>query len=358
MLGRPEIVGYLIDRGLLSPSHVVGDDLAVLDFSRRHVNFAVTTTGGPRYFLKQARDPAGRAALAREAAVYRHFQDSDDLPGILARYHSFDVELGVLLLEFGRENTTLRGACLDRRRPSVTGAATAGRGLARFHQLTGSADAPLPPPCPPWVVRIHRPGSRILQEFSATNIELIRIIQAHPRFGGLLDELADGYEETAFMHGDVRWDNCLLMVSERGRSTRMRLVDLELAGKGDAAWDVGCFFGEYLGSWVLSLPVTAGAMDSALIGTAAHPLDAMQPAIRAFWRSYEKEYERGTGRKIEPAFLRRAAAFAGGRLIQMAFEHTQEAPQMTSQAICLLQLSLNVMERPAEAAGHLLGIAA
>jgi hypothetical protein len=43
-------------------------------------------------------------------------------------------------------------------------------------------------------------------------------------------------------------------------------------------------------------------------------------------------------------------------LVQSAFERTQNSAWITSDVVCLLQLSLNILQQPADATATLLGI--
>jgi hypothetical protein len=52
----------------------------------------------------------------------------------------------------------------------------------------------------------------------------------------------------------------------------------------------------------------------------------------------------------------RSVSYSGGRLVQTAFEHLQNSNFLTGPAVCLLQLSFNMMKRPPEAAVQLFGI--
>ena len=62
----------------------------------------------------------------------------------------------------------------------------------------------------------------------------------------------------------------------------------------------------------------------------------------------------------EPAvandLLVRAARFGAVRLLQIAVESAQVSPEITSNIVGNLQLSLNILQRPIEAIVHLFGI--
>jgi hypothetical protein len=80
----------------------------------------------------------------------------------------------------------------------------------------------------------------------------------------------------------------------------------------------------------------------------------MQPAIRSFWRAYVKR--RGTGPGESRELLRRAVRYAAARLIQSALEQMQLRSRLTGNVVCVLQVSLNILQRPEEALTLLLGL--
>jgi hypothetical protein len=80
----------------------------------------------------------------------------------------------------------------------------------------------------------------------------------------------------------------------------------------------------------------------------------MQPAMRAFWDAY------AVGMHLTPVeqdeWLLRSVRYAAARLLQTAYEQSALTLRLTGNVICLLQLSLNILQRPADAAASLLGI--
>ena len=156
---------------------------------------------------------------------------------------------------------------------------------------TGAAEGDFPDR-PPWVLSIHRPGIWLLRDTSRANIELVRIIQNAAGFPELLDETRALWRSDSMIHNDVKFDNCLVgSLSRGGRTTRVKIVDWEFAGRGDACWDAGAVLSAYLAFWLSSIPVTGDAPPDRFLELARYPLSKIQPAIRAFWR----EYIRGMG---------------------------------------------------------------
>jgi hypothetical protein len=78
----------------------------------------------------------------------------------------------------------------------------------------------------------------------------------------------------------------------------------------------------------------------------------MHPAIRAFWRTYKRQA--GTGDAVA-WFLMKSIRMSAGRLIESALAETQLNVEPNAYALLFLQLSLNILLRPQQAAG-LLGL--
>ena len=138
------------------------------------------------------------------------------------------------------------------------------------------------------------------------------------------------------------------------RGAGLKLVDWELASVGDPCWDIGSVFNDYLSFWLLSVPVTGQELSEESLALARYPLDKMQPAIGAFWAAYIRRMGLDAGTADE--WLVRSVQFAAARLLQTAFEQMQMATQLTGNVVFFLQVSLNMLQRPLEAAISLLGV--
>ena len=98
----------------------------------------------------------------------------------------------------------------------------------------------------------------------------------------------------------MKWANCIAHRRRgRPRPTRIKLVDWEMAGWGDPAFDVGSAFSDFAGF----------ALD-------ARPAGAARAAAAAFWRAYVRA--RGLDARRGGGLLERSVRFAGARLVQSA----------------------------------------
>jgi aminoglycoside phosphotransferase (APT) family kinase protein len=361
MLTRGDGLTFLLQHDLITPANVIEGDITISDASRRHHNLRVTQRDGGGYLLKQGVGAARAAAVAHEAAIYQSLGRSvHGFRPYLPRFVAYDVKLNILVLELvgGAEN--LRDYHMRRGHFSLTLARRMGRVLAALHRLMIGGQNGLPHESPmagraPWILSIHRPSIRVSQEYSAGNLELIRTVQSFPEYCRHLDELRSEWREDVLIHRDFRWDNCVVFgKSAMARTTRLKLVDWEVASLGDPCWDIGSVFNDYLGFWLLSIPITADTVPAQFPKLARFPLDAMQPALRAFWETYIADS--GLDAAEADGWLLRAVRYCAARLVQTAFEQLQMSVRLTDNALYMLQLALNVLERPEETAQQLLGL--
>jgi hypothetical protein len=362
MWTEQDAVASLLERKLLAARDLVDGGLSVANLSRRNRNLKVIRDQGTCYLLKQEADLVRQSTLAREAAVYRFFRGRPlprRLRKCLLRFFEYLPRESVLIVEGAKRGENLREYHNRTGRFSMAFAGALGDALGMLHRITRpevdrSELAPYLRYSLPWVLSIHRPETGTFTTTSSANIQLIRTIQQVPELGGHLDRLRGGWQRHALIHFDVKWDNMLVVTRDASSKRTLKLVDWEGADVGDPCWDVGSVFAGYLGSWLQSVPISGNDAPDRLAELARCPVSRMHPAIRSFWRSYIKRRQPDTG--PSNALLLRATEYAAGRMIQMAFEQLQGSTELTGHVVCILQLSLNILQRPREAIVHLLGL--
>jgi hypothetical protein len=339
-----DVVAYLLKSGLLPARAVVDGNLEIADASQRNANFKVIVPRGPSYLVKQGVDPERRATLLREAALYRAFFSARDPKGMrrfTVRSFGYDESEHVLVLELFVDALDFReaadpGGALSRGLASSLGTALAtlhcdGPGAACSEDLSARDSS--------WALAIHRPDLALLGRISAGNLRLVSILQEAGDVGHHLDHLQTKWRADAWIHGDVRWANCLSIPSR----SAFKLVDWELAGRGDPAWDIGAVLSEHLHAWLHSIPITSRATLARLAPSSQRRLLRSRTSLRHFWSSYVRRARIDRGTAAER--LLRAAGYAGARLLQAAYEQMQGATEMTPTVVGLLQLGSNVLRR-------------
>jgi Ser/Thr protein kinase RdoA (MazF antagonist) len=348
MLEQSAIAHYLLSLGLVKPQAVVEDDLTVLDVSRRNSVFLAGARDGPAYVVKQA-TPQSAETLMHEAAVLRGLAGMPELAGLVPTVVHLEPGAARVVLRTpgdARDWSDHHGAGRFPRAP----ARSLGRALAALHRVPADR-LPEPPPRldPLWGLSLTEPSHELVRDLSAGGRDLVARLQASPAMCDRLYSVRESLSGGPFVHGDLRWENCLAVgVPGSRRRTRVLIVDWELAGRAPAELDVGTVLAEYLRSWVGSIPIVEPRDPGRLVAHAGHPLPRMQPAMRAFWSAYRLS---GTG---SPR-LRRVVELAAVRLLQSAVERAQGLAAPTAHVVTLVQLADNLLRDPDGGAG-LLGL--
>jgi aminoglycoside phosphotransferase (APT) family kinase protein len=350
------VAAYLLEKDLVAPGQIVDDGLTIVEVSRRNRNFRATNAGGVSYLLKQGVGAERALTVANEASAYEFLQarlGDESAHPFLPRRHLYDAENNVLVLEFLQDSENLREYHTRIQRFPTAVAKHLGQAVAAVHGQASDWEND-PDSHPPWAFSaLQLPNVGFLREVSGSNIQLVKIIQEFPEYCELLDRLKAGWSRSCLIHGDLKWENCVVF-SQAPRGKKLKLVDWELASVGDPGWDVGSIFADYLSYWVFSMPVSGDADPGDFVKLAQWPVKKMQPAMNAFWQAYARELRLNKAERQDR--LMRSVSYAGGRLVQTAFEHLQSSNYLTGPAVCLLQLSFNMMKRAPEAAVQLLGI--
>jgi hypothetical protein len=362
MLSAPLLVHYLLERGFVDADAVVDGGLIIEELPRRNNNFKVADRSGRGFFLKQVRrwDAESIRTLQCEAQCYalpaKH-ADFADLAGVMPKFHSYDQRRAVLVTELLKDAETVAEHHFRNESFPVDVAEQLGSAFGNCHRKIKTKSygelTAIFPRRSPWVLALHQMTPHMFPELSGANYQLLGIVKQFPEYGRELDRLRAQWRFETLVHGDIKWDNCLLSPNGGGKRS-LKIIDWELADWGDPCWDVAAIFNAYLSFWVQSLPAHGGQNAEILVAQTRYPVDNMQPAMRVFWRTYCDCL--GVAAKKRRELLDRTVRYCGARMVQSAFESLQFAQQLNQGAILLLQASLNVLTKPAKAARDLLGI--
>jgi len=348
-----QLVHYLLDRGLLSRSDVVEGPLSVVPTPRRNRNFKVRTRSGG-LFVKSAsgEDRTAPQTLANEGHFLAALAEGSDHDPIAPRLLVHDERRSLLVLELVAGATALGDYHRSRQTfPSQIGSAV-GKALAKFHHQAATVAEPSRPDGQrPWILSLHEQPLEQLRYASPANRRIVELLREHDQFGQSLSALRKDWVETGIIHGDLKWDNCLLIPRSES-AFDVRFIDFEMVGRGDPLWDVGSLLHSYLAFWIWSMP--ASDDPAAMVATAPFPIEAMRLCLQRFWDGYVEgvrlpaERQRGA--------LTKCVAYAGARMIQTCYEAMVSSNEPPPSLLYVLQASMNVMASPAEAAADLFGV--
>ena len=101
-LSAVDVPDYLLACGLISPRSIVEGDLVVRDFSGRNRTFSAECMDADSYLLKQ-NNGVSMTTVAHEAEVYRSLSTNPAISPFMPRFHGYDPDARVLIVEFFRD---------------------------------------------------------------------------------------------------------------------------------------------------------------------------------------------------------------------------------------------------------------
>jgi hypothetical protein len=348
ILTGENIVHYLIDRNILSAESVVDGDLIVMDMTRRNRNFKILRKGEAGYFVKQVKnyEPSALSSLTREAQSYwlaKYAAGFKGISSLMPRLIDYDTNGSILITELfpGFENLTEMYQRLGNFPLPI--ASSLGASLGAYHREVDLAREDVDarkvfPRGLPWILTITPQFIRQAKATDANHQQFFTILEQYPEFLGAIERLRAGWQVNSLIHGDMKWDNCIVYEDE------VKIIDWELADLGDYAWDAGSIFQNFLTLWV--------GYEAAEAGTTR--MDAMQSAMAAFWKAYAEKMS--LDKDARAVLLEKCCQLAAIRMIQTGYEFMHFSKKLDRNGILLLQLSLNILKDPREATTVLLGL--
>lgn len=344
---------YLLDRGLASTETVVDGDFRVSDLSRRNQAFRVSLRARPHYVVKQPGDWRQFNVRTFEAEAHwywlaRNHPGFAPLAGFLSNCSGYDAENQILILDVPEKCEDLDRYHRRIGRFPVETAQLLGETLGALHTaLPDSAREELRSDfreVTPWVLSWHEATAEALDATSKGGVELLEIVKGDTGFAEGFEELRRLWRRQTFINGDMKFAHCVL------NGNALYFIDWEMADFGDPCWDAGAVLQEYLNAWLRSMPAGPGLPLTDLVRQARRPMEQIQPAIRAFWESYVKRVGGDA-----TAMLDRAVGYAAAWLIQSAYQSLDDAERISTRAVRMAQLSLNILADREAAARGLLG---
>jgi aminoglycoside phosphotransferase (APT) family kinase protein len=368
LLTRANVITYLRARGLCGSAHE-GRAAAwrVTEHHSRNRNFAVTDADGAQsFFVKQlrAQDPESFEMLRREARVYELASLDADFAALLEvvpPFFGFDAAAQTTVLGAVKGESLMQLQQRLGRFPLEFGERL-GRVLATVHLRVGRNAAANPPRGvfnlgAPGIFTAHR-GGPLVRWLGPGQMQLVEQVRDNKSLACVLDELAATWQRDTFIHGDIKFENCVVAAdanerdeSDSGACPDIKLVDWELADFGEPAWDLGSLVQSYLSLRMLDATTTPRGSLREQLRTSSTHFAGMRRAVAAFWRAYcEEAASDETARKT---LLERTLFCTAARLIQSALEVMHGRTRPTPDALSLLAASIEVTTHTRETACRL-----
>jgi thiamine kinase-like enzyme len=370
-IAHANTVYYLLERGLVTFESAVDGDLMLVGSSSNNTNTKVIRKNGPGFFIKQIRrsDMTAVISVQREATCLWLGHNEKDFAALIPfipKYYDYDPTRHLLVTELLADGENLYQHRFGKGSYPAGSAARIGKALAEYHgcgaEMKKGEQAATLAKTMPWVLAIHQPESPMLPTFGAASHALLNYLKTDPQFFPLLESLQKLWRYDAFIHGDIKWDNFIIYdLKEAPEDYALKIIDWELAGFGDAAWDVGSAFQAYLSYPIISLPSIPGQLPPNFVGLLQYSPQEIRDSIKELWIGYlgaQPMDERTAGE-----FIERSIRSAAARLMQTAFECTETLKayqhqqhqyytyMLTAKSYCLAAVAIDMLKNPVQTLG-------
>lgn len=338
MPGGVAVLRRLLDAGVVSAADVVDGEVSLRDVSRSNSVYLVTAGDRPPVVAKAclADRPVGQGDPALERAFYR----------VLAANGVGPADLPVPALVSAGDDLLVLGALpgaetLERRiragGPEGSAACLLGTAVARWRRMADRIDWSALPlrGAEPWALTVATSEEpAFVAQYPALS-RMAREVADRPGLRRRLGELRAGWRRCGVIHGDIRWDNALVVPGGR---PQVVLVDWEFVDVGDPAWDIAGAVADALVYAVL--PLDHGNRDGLL---APEGLGRLCASLDWFLGPFGSAYTDVAG----GADLSAGSELVPARLVQNAFQlaaHDGEAG--FESGVALLGLAETLVDAP------------
>jgi thiamine kinase-like enzyme len=254
-LNSQNICHYLLSNKLVALQSVVEGDLLIRDTSSRNTIFLVNQfeNDGVKLLIKQPdiEDKAYVNDMKIEADIYAFIhtqQIAAKLRPFIAKLCHYDTQQHILVLE------QLMGVCrvydylyYGQHLPDKAMMKSIAKILANFHQIKIKKYTKLPDTFP-WIFDATTPKYiRTIKNEDKHAYQFLQPFYDDVQVLAFMQSAKAMWQPTAFVHSDARFINFMMPYAHQpNKQSPFWAIDLEMAGMGDAAWDVGYFIGELL----------------------------------------------------------------------------------------------------------------
>lgn len=325
ILSIHNVCNYLIQNGLVSLKSVVEGDLMVRDASSRNTNFLINQfeVGGKKLLIKQPdiEDEKYVNDMKVEAEVYECISKNSAFSKIrkfVPKIHHYDNQNFILVME------QLTGVCRvfdyqfhGRNYPDKEIVQTMASILARFHKISLHKISHLKPTFP-WFLEVADDNYyKKIKKDDKKAYKILKPIFENEDAMQFVKEAKAMWESNSFVHLDTRLTNWLIPYKHKaGNKNQIWLIDFELAGIGDATWDIGFLFGEFI---YFDTYINAHAIE---IEFNKNYLSS-EEAIKSFWGSYTKQ------RLVDDAFKEKVVRFTAIKIFLLIYEEVVDETEVS-----------------------------
>ena len=341
ILNLSNVAAWLVARGLIA-----GDaPPQVADVGRTHRVFRVEA-GSLTLFVKQpgATLASAYAACRQEAALYGLAAHDETLRRLTPRLSHHDARLGLVVTQGQPGAVSFAHFVREEGRAPENFEERLAEAMARLHArpfdlAAAGFDAHRRSPV---TLTLGHARPDVWTRFGPIGPQVAALLRRRPHLARLFNEAQNDWRADTLIHCDPGFENIVL--HPRGAASPwLYLVDWEMAGLGDAAWDLATLLRPAL---TATLAPQAFYADFGALRPPGPPAPTLAPAAR-FWRAYAQTRGWREARRREE--LLRSVRLAGLQIAWSIIDASRRSPRFDVAAIHAVERALGLALEPAAA---------
>ncbi|WP_394995402.1 phosphotransferase family protein [Emticicia sp.] len=343
------ICQYLLESKLIDLKSIIEGDLLVRDVSSRNTNFLVNQfhENGLKILIKQPdiTDEDYVKSMEVEAEIYRIIYTDSNFENIrqfLPHFKLYDAQNHILIIE------QLTGVCRifdylyhGLNLPDENIISHFANGLAALHNLSIEKVTQYKlQKAYPWFLNIgHKSYQKnIKKNFPNVFLQLSDILE-NQEWMKSISKTQRHWQLTNFIHLDCRFTNWMIPFRHKATdNSPIWLIDWEMAGKGDAAWDITFLLGDWINFGIYLQEYHLNAFP--------YVEKTIAQQINLFWKKYAEN--RKFEKKAKKIFLKRLCEYLPIKILMIAYEMLIDYPEDVETPKKRLELFKQLMQNPSE----------
>ena len=322
------ICQYLLENKLIDLKSIIDGDLLIRDASSRNTNFLVNQfeENGLKVLIKQPdiNDEDYVLSMEVEAKIYEIISTDiifEQIRPYLPQLKLYDAQNHILIME------QLTGVCRifdylyhGLNLPDENIIRHFAQSLSALHNVSVEKIASYNiQKAYPWFLNIGQKSyrKRIKQNHAEVYLQLSDILE-NEKLMRVFAKAKKHWQQTNIIHLDNRFTNWMIPFRHQPTSNSpIWLIDWEMAGTGDAAWDIAFLIGDW---------INLGIYFNEYHQTNFPNVEkTIVQQINSFWKMYAEN--RGFEKKARKKFLKRLCEYIPIKILMIAYEMLIEDPE-------------------------------
>lgn len=346
-LTEETIFQYLYKKKLVNNRSVVKGDFVVHPVKTRNYNMKILINEEESLFVKQMEmDVVSTNLFNREVYTYQLF-NTDEAFSSISKYApsllAFDDENNIMVTELIFNSKNLTEYYMLTKKFDLNLAKEQANIISECHiRVNNTVDTSIYPKTLPWVLQLDKYEAHQFFANNEFSTKIIKLIKENRVLQNELIKLANSWQYTHLIHGDIKWINFLIIESEN--RTEQKLIDWELADIGDPLWDVAGLLQSYLTTWLLGFDNNNPYCNELPEYNSPFDINLMQPSAKHFLYNYLKFKEYAVSEYN--FFFTKTIQLTAARIIQTCVEGVTYNSKIEANTMRSVQLAFNILKNP------------